>query len=162
MDLLTLAALCGPWVAPATTVSLIAVESRGHPFAIHDNSAQRSYQPASLQEAEAIAASLLRSGHNLDLGLMQINYRAWFSSVHVPLAQAFQPCLNIAFGTTILSAAFAHESSQGVTPREALTRALSVYNSGSPYHGTRYAQAVLHQGSRAPSPRTPSDRGTRP
>ena len=56
MDLLTLAILCGPWVAPATTLSVIQVESGGHLYAVHDNTAQRSFNPATLPEAQALAA----------------------------------------------------------------------------------------------------------
>jgi len=145
MDLLTLAALCGPWVAPATTLSVVAVESAGQIFAIHDNTSNRSFAPATSGEAERISAMLIRAGHRLDLGLMQINYDAWFRPTRMSLHQAFNPCINIAFGTTILSAAYARELSHRLPAPEALKRALSVYNSGDAFRARDYANTVLNR-----------------
>ena len=148
MDLLTLAAICGPWVAPATTVSIIGTESGGHPFAIHDNTSGRSYKPGTVEQAARLAQTLLMSGHRLDLGLMQINANAWFAPARVTLGEAFNPCLNIAFGTTILSAAYARQSGQGLSSSEVLKRALSIYNSGSATRGLAYAEQVLQSAKR--------------
>ena len=47
MDLLTLALVCGPLVNPAMTLRVIAVESGGFPYSIHDNSDGSSYHLAS-------------------------------------------------------------------------------------------------------------------
>jgi len=64
----------------ATTISIPLVldairqvESGGNPYAIRDNSANRSYSPANLADAVAKAKELLALGHNLDLGAYQIN-----------------------------------------------------------------------------------------
>jgi type IV secretion system protein VirB1 len=162
MDLLTLAALCGPWVAPATTVSIIEVESAGRSYAIHDNTSQVSFAPRQLPEAMRLATALIRAGHRLDLGLMQINYDAWLRPTRVSLLQAFNPCLNIAFGTTILSAAYAREARHTGSPAETLQRALSVYNSGDAFRARDYANRViravspsaLHLPAASPSHRT--------
>ena len=143
MDLLTLAALCGPWVAPATTLSVVRVESAGQPFAIHDNTSHRSFVPTTLSDAEHLAAALIRAGHRLDLGLMQISYDIWFVPTRMRLDQAFNPCINIAFGTTILSAAYARELGQHLSASEALGRALSIYNSGDAFRARDYANTVL-------------------
>jgi type IV secretion system protein VirB1 len=148
MDLLSLAIICGPWVAPATTLSVIDIESGGHPYAIHDNTANQSYWPANLTLAEQLASVLIRAGHNLDLGLMQINYDAWFKSTRVRLNAAFDPCINVSFGTTILSAAYARESASTLNPDVALKRALSVYNSGDRYRSAAYANRVVDAGHR--------------
>ena len=156
MDLLTLAILCGPWVAPATTLSVIQVESGGHVYAVHDNTSQRSFNPATSREAEALASALIRAGHRVDLGLMQINYDVWLRPAHVRLDQAFNACTNIAFGTTILSAAFARESLHARSPPEALARALSVYNSGDAYRARDYARLVLLSHRQATAPAVPT------
>jgi type IV secretion system protein VirB1 len=146
MDLLSLAILCGPWVAPATTLSVIGVESGGHPLAIHDNTDRMSYWPRSAREAQRLAGALIRARHSLDLGLMQINYDAWFKATGVRLDAAFDPCLNIGFGTTILSAAYARESALRVSPAQALKQALSVYNSGDRNRASAYADRVMNAG----------------
>ena len=145
MDLLTLALVCGPWVAPATTLRVIAVESAGAVFAIHDNSSGRSFSPTNARSAEELAASLITAGHSVDLGLMQVNYSVWLKPNRIRLDQAFNPCINIALGTTILSAAYANELVHRRAPAEALERALSVYNSGNDNRALRYAQKVFAQ-----------------
>jgi type IV secretion system protein VirB1 len=144
MDLLSLAIVCGPWVAPATTLGVIGVESAGHPWAIHDNTDGVSYWPRSLSEAQVLAGDLIRARHSVDLGLMQINYDAWFKTTRVRLEVAFNPCLNISFGTIILSAAYARESRLPVSPAQALKQALSVYNSGDRNRAVAYADRVIN------------------
>jgi type IV secretion system protein VirB1 len=145
MDLLTLALVCGPMVAPATTLRVIEVESAGHAFAIHDNTSGRSFNLSNSRDAERLAATLIVAGHSIDLGLMQINYQVWLKPMRIRLDQAFNPCINVSFGTTILSAAYAHELSHRIAPKEALERALSVYNSGNEARALAYAQKVLAQ-----------------
>ncbi len=143
MDLLTLAALCGPLVHPQTTVRVIAVESQGHPYAVHDNTTAQHYYPATVQQAVHLAGALMASGHRLDLGLMQINYEAWLRPMAFPLERALDPCTNIALGTTILSADYRQALSRSTTMNEALLRSLSLYNSGSESRSLGYAQLVL-------------------
>jgi type IV secretion system protein VirB1 len=143
MDLLTLAVLCGPLVDPATTLRVIAVESAGHAYAVHDNTNGRTYEAASSRGAVNVSNILLRAGHRLDLGLMQISYDAWLKPTRFSLDQAFDPCTNIRLGTTILSANFTRALAHSGTPREALYRALSQYNSGSDSASWDYAQRVL-------------------
>jgi type IV secretion system protein VirB1 len=143
MDLLTLAVLCGPMVDPAMTLRVIAVESAGHAYAIHDNTDGRTYEAGSSRGAVTVATLLLRAGHRIDLGLMQINYDAWLKPTRFSLGQAFDPCTNIRLGTTILSANYARALPRSGTSREALYRALSQYNSGSDSASWDYAERVL-------------------
>src|SRR5450631_960916 len=131
MDPLTLAVLCGPMVDPATTLRVIAVESAGHAYAIHDNTSGKTFDAASSRGAVNVATILIRAGHRVDLGLMQINYDAWLKPTRFSIEQAFNPCTNIRLGTTILSANYASALGRSGTSREALYRALSQYNSGS-------------------------------
>lgn len=143
MDLLTLAVLCGPMVDPSTTLRVIAVESAGHAYAIHDNTNGKTYEAGSSRGAVNVANILLRAGHRIDLGLMQINYDAWLKPARFSIEQAFDPCTNIRLGTTILSANYARALGQSGTSREALYRALSQYNSGSDSAAWDYAERVL-------------------
>jgi type IV secretion system protein VirB1 len=143
MDLLTLAALCGPLVDPAMTLRVIAVESAGHPYAIHDNTTGVSYDAATADGAESRANLLLKAGHRIDLGLMQINYDAWLRPTGFAVASALDPCTNIRLGTTLLSANYAHALRRPGTQTEALARALSEYNSGSESRSWNYAVRVL-------------------
>jgi type IV secretion system protein VirB1 len=143
MDLLTLAILCGPLVDPATTLRVISVESAGYPYVIHDNTNGKTYRAGTMPGAARVARILIKAGHRIDLGLMQINYDAWLRPTRFALESAFDPCTNIRLGTTILSANYARALGHSVTTHEALNRALSQYNSGSDSKSLTYAQAVL-------------------
>ena len=143
MDLLSLAALCGRLVDPDMTLRVIAVESRGHAYAVHDNTTARHYYPETLQEAIRLSTHLIETGHHLDLGLMQINYEAWLRPTAFPIERALDPCTNITLGTTILSADYTQALTRSTTPNDALLRSLSLYNSGSEWRSLSYAQVVL-------------------
>jgi type IV secretion system protein VirB1 len=143
MDLLSLVLACSPLVDPATTLRVIAVESSGHPYAIHDNTDDTSYDAAGEAQAVRFATTLIRAGHRVDLGLMQINYDAWLRPTQFSLKSAFDPCTNIRLGTTILSANYARALRRSTTESAALWRALSAYNSGSESRSLSYAQQVL-------------------
>ena len=143
MDLLTLAVLCGPLVDPSTTLRVIAVESAGHAYAIHDNTSGKTYEAASPRGAVTVSMILLGAHHRIDIGLMQISYDAWLKPTQLSIERAFDPCTNIRLGTTILSANYAHALGRSATSREALYRALSRYNSGSDFAAWNYAERVL-------------------
>ena len=154
MDLLSLAVLCGQLVNPEMTLRVIAVESQGHVYAIHDNTTGGHYTPETLQDAVRLSRQLIGAGHRLDVGLMQINVEAWLKPVQFPLERAFDPCTNITLGTTILSADYTQALTRSTAPSDALARALSAYNSGSESHSLSYAQKVLGE-SAVSSPRSP-------
>jgi type IV secretion system protein VirB1 len=143
MDLLSLAVLCGPLVHPQMTLQVIAVESQGQVYAIHDNTTGEHYTPKTLPDAVHLSRQLIDAGHRLDLGLMQINYEAWLRPVQFPLERALDPCTNITLGTTILSADYIQALTRSTAPGDALARALSLYNSGSESHSLSYARKVL-------------------
>jgi len=126
----TLALACAPQVAPATLAAIARTESGLDPLAIGDNTAHRSYHPAATREAIALAARLAAEGHDLDLGLMQINQRN-FRWLGLAVGDAFEPCESLAAGAAVLTA-------------------LSRYNTGkssSPV-GMAYAIRVISQGKR--------------
>lgn len=142
MDLLTLAIFCAPLVDPATTLRVIAVESAGHPYTIHDNTNGKTYEAGTSHGAATVAGILIRAGHRIDVGLMQINYEVWLRPTGFSIENAFNPCTNIRLGSTILSANYARALGRSATSNDALVRALSEYNSGND-SSLSYAQKVL-------------------
>jgi hypothetical protein len=99
----TLAVTCAPQVAPVTLAAIAQTESGLDPFAIGDNTAHRSYHPAAKPEAIALTAQLAAEGHDLDLGLMQINQRN-FGWLGLAGEDAFEPCRSLAAGAAVLTA----------------------------------------------------------
>lgn len=71
------------------------VESRNHPWSIFDNTTRQSYRLNSRKEAEDKAAELIKYGHNVDLGLMQLNCRYQCNRPGVGLANVFDPEVNV-------------------------------------------------------------------
>lgn len=124
----TLAVSCAPRVAPATLAAIAQTESGLDPFAIRDNTADRSYHPPAKPEAIALAARLAAEGHDLDLGLMQINQQN-FGWLGLAAGDAFEPCRSLAAGAAVLTA-------------------FSRYNTGSPRAGfdNGYVARVLAAG----------------
>ncbi len=131
----TLAATCAPQVAPATLAAIAKTESGLDPFAIGDNTAHRSYHLVAKPEAVALAARLATEGHDLDLGLMQINQRN-FGWLGLAADNAFEPCRSLAAGAAVLTA-------------------FSRYNTGSPRAGFEngYVARVLSAGRDGGRPR---------
>lgn len=127
-----LAAACGPWVHVDTLAAVACAESGLDPLAIGDATTGRSHSPRSPAAALAEAIALLRQGHSLDLGLMQLN-SATLARFGLSVADAFEPCRNIAAGARVLAAGFDPEG--GEDGQQALVRALSRYNTGSPERG---------------------------
>ena len=141
--LLSLAADCGPVVHPATTAAIIQVESQGNPLAIADNTQRTSYTPHTQEQAVRLANQLHQQGHSLDIGVMQINTQ-WLRPKRLSLEKLFDPCFNIAVGTGILSTAYQGTLRQSDDTATALTRALSIYNTGSPTAGRAYVTRVMN------------------
>jgi type IV secretion system protein VirB1 len=110
-----LAVACAPEVAPDTLAAVAQTESQRDALAIGDNSAHRSYRPATKADAIDVAQRLLAEGHDIDVGLMQINQKN-FGWVGLTVADAFEPCRSLAAGAAVLTA-------------------LSRYNTGSPSAG---------------------------
>ena len=120
-----LSASCAPEVALETLAAIARTESGLDPFAIHDNSTNRSYWPHDQAEAVRIAAPLLAAGDSIDAGLMGINVGNW-RWLGLTAETVFDPCQNIRAGAAVLTA-------------------FSRYNTGSPTRGFRngYVQRVV-------------------
>ena len=135
-----LIAECGPAVSPETTRAVIQVESGGDPLAIGDNTLKKSFSPKTPAAAVRLAADLIARGHNIDLGLMQVN-SCHLQPRKLTLAELFDPCRNIRIGTTILSEFFhQHRTDDQV---QSLFRALSAYNTGRAWMGAGYINKIL-------------------
>ena len=123
-----LALRCGSTVAPATLASIAQTESRFQPLTINDNTTATAGVPATPEIAVEVATGLLRAGHSVDLGLMQIN-SANLAKLGLTPVQAFDPCRSIAAAASILTGDYAggdtHEAQQN-----ALREAISRYNTG--------------------------------
>lgn len=130
-----LAATCGPSVHVTTLASVASTESKFNTLAIGDNNSGRSYKPATAEEAVAIATALIRQGHSIDLGLMQVNSKN-LRGLGMSVADTFDACKSIRAGARVLVEGYRHPG-DGVDPQPALMRALSHYNTGNPEKGFR-------------------------
>lgn len=142
VSLMTLAQVCGPNVHPTTTMAIIKVESGGNPYAINDNTSGHSYSFTNKDDAVYKSYELLTLGHSIDMGLMQIN-SVHLKGMKIRYYDLFEPCYNVQIGTKILSDFYVKYSEPGLNKEQRLYRALSAYNTGSPWKGTRYTNKIL-------------------
>jgi len=156
---LALAERCAPTVAPSTLLAVARAESGLDPLAIGVNRASAPRPRArSRVEAVSAAAALLRAGHDLDLGLGQINARnlPWLG---LSLADAFEPCRNLAAAGRVLADGYRRARPRADGEQAALRTALSFYNTGDARRGLRngyVARVVAAARLSAPGP-TPAE-----
>lgn len=136
----SLIADCGPAVSPETTQAIIQVESGGNPLVIGDNTLKKSFSPKTKLDAMELASRLLAQGHNIDMGLMQVN-SCHIKAMKLTLEELFDPCHNIRIGTTILAEFYRQHKS--ADPAQSLFRALSAYNTGQAWKGAGYVNKIL-------------------
>jgi type IV secretion system protein VirB1 len=142
---LTLAQLlqtCAPNIGERTMTAIVRVESGGNYLAIRDNDLNRSFSPVDAREATAWATQLLLKHHNIDLGIAQVN-SANLARLGMTVQAAFDPCVNVQGGATILAADYAAASRQFGPGQFALRRAIGAYNSGSIFAGADYVNRIL-------------------
>lgn len=136
-----LALRCGPSVAPSTLASIAGIESAFEPLSINDNTTGTSGVPATRDIAVQIASQMLKAGHSVDIGIMQIN-SANFGRLGLTLKAAFDPCTSVAAGAAVLAADYTggntHQKQQS-----ALRIALSKYNTGDAQRG--FANGYVHK-----------------
>lgn len=139
----SLAAQCGPSVHHETLAAIARTESGFNTLAIGDNNSRRSHRPASVQAAVTTATALMRQGHSIDLGVMQINSKN-LRGLGMSVADTFDACKSIAAGARILREGY-HQPAAGEDSQPALMRALSRYNTGNPTRGfaNGYVRRVL-------------------
>ena len=133
---------CAPRVAPATIAAVVLYESRGNPYAIDDDTERRSYFPRNAAAASSLANRLLRRGHNIDVGLAQVNVSN-FAAYGLTAATAFDACENLRAGSAILIDRYKAAVHHYPVARLALLHALCAYNSGSERGDAAYARGVV-------------------
>jgi hypothetical protein len=137
-----------------------SVESAGRPWVIRDNATGQAVELPDRQGAEAAAAVRLQLGHNLDLGLYQIN------SVHlrrpgVNLATVFDPGVQQSLARTILAEFLQRARAIYGNTELAWERAIGAYNDGQVESDNEpYVTRVLRVLGRVPliRPAVPDDR----
>ena len=146
-----LIAKCSPMVHWETMSAMVHVESRGHVFAVRDNTTNQSFSPKTLDEAVALAEGLIGKQHSIDMGLVQINSKN-LGLVKMTVREVFDPCKNLYASQTILLDNYQRALAQGhAYGQPALQAALSAYNTGSMNRGRDYVKRVLNAaGSGAP------------
>jgi type IV secretion system protein VirB1 len=148
LDFLALFALCAPQVHPTTLNALIAAESNFQIYAVHVNGTeQQPPRPANRIDASRLVSQLIADGKSVDVGLGQINSKN-FDALGLTPATAFDPCTNISAAGQILTANY-ERAARRLPNDEALTAALSAYNTGNATGGIRngYVQRVQQQAS---------------
>lgn len=135
VEFLALAQQCAPAVAPQTLAAIIRTESGFNPLAIGINSgASLPKQPTTHAQAVATAKTLIAAGHNIDLGLGQINVKN-LSWLGLSVEDALRPCPNIAGAARILERNYAAARPKHGTEQAALLASLSAYNTGNEQRG---------------------------
>ncbi len=140
---------CAPATNPQTLASIIEVESGDWPWTIGDNTAGRSYFEPTYNDAAVLARFLYNRGHNLDLGLAQVN-TVHLAGMRVSVEQALTPCTNLSMSQAVLMGdwhtAINHFGSDAARaePSSILLYAISAYNTGSLFAGGHYVALVVH------------------
>lgn len=152
MALAALLQSCVTSVAPSTMAAIISVESGGNPFEIGDNDTGLAHHPKDYASAVWLAESLLARGHNIDVGLAQVN-SGNFAAYHTNARELLLPppaCENVIVGSEILTSAYNWSLATFGEQRRALWGALSAYNTGSLRRGQRYVGRVIAAAQLAP------------
>jgi type IV secretion system protein VirB1 len=145
---------CAPNVGVKTMAGVVQYESGWQPYAIGDNTTRHSYYPTTRDEALETETYLLGLGHNLDVGLSQVNSEN-FAAYGLAPATALDSCRNLHAGSAILAEAYSRALRTNWTgapirtrqdvylqQQESLVHALSAYNTGGFFAGMGYARNV--------------------
>ena len=131
---------CGIAGLPSTVVEgIIVVESGGHPWALHVGIGRGwSFYPKDRHEARRFLAVSLALTDNVDIGLMQVNWRTWGKTVRDLGLSAYDlldPRINLRLGCHVLAEAMA--------TRGSFEARLGRYHSRHRERGRWYARRVL-------------------
>ena len=132
--------MCGVrGLSSAVVEGIIAVESGGHPWALHVGLGKgHALYPRSLGEARRFLAVALSLTRQVDIGLMQINWQTWGATARrfgLSPQDLLDPQTNLRMGCHILAAALSTSGSFEVR--------LGRYHSWRPRRGRWYARRVL-------------------
>lgn len=124
---------CAPSTPVPVAQAIIKTESGFNPNAIGVNYGGKPIkQPKSYSEAVIKAKQLINSGHNIDLGLAQINSSnlKWLG---LSIEQVLQPCTNLKAMQFILYDCYKRSGESGLGTK--MQRAFSCYNTGNHHKG---------------------------
>jgi type IV secretion system protein VirB1 len=133
---------CAPDIGKNTLGAIIHTESGGQPWVIGNNTMKRSYHYDNYDRTVIAAKAFIAAGHNIDIGLMQINSTN-LKRLNLTPEQVVEPCTNIQAGSSILKQFYSKALRHTSDPQLALRYALSAYNTGSLFAGNKYVQQVL-------------------
>jgi type IV secretion system protein VirB1 len=120
-----------------------ARESAGYPWSIYDNTTAKSYRLPNRAAAEQLAKDLVARGHNLDLGLFQINWHWQQKRPSLTLDNVFDPAMNESVAETILGEFYVAARSVYSNAADAIRMAVGAYNNGKVrVHNPKYVNAV--------------------
>ena len=143
-------ALAQPFQLDDVLAAIERVESSGRPWTILDNATGQSLDLPSRAQAERIAADRLGLGHNLDLGLYQIN-SIQLRRPDAALATIFDPGVQVQLARTILLEFLAQARELYGDTDLAWERAIGAYNDGNVRaDNLPYVGRVLRQLGRTP------------
>ena len=131
---------CGIEGLPSAVVEgIIAVESGGNPWALHVGIGKGyAFYPRSAAQARRFLAVSLALTDNVDIGLMQINWRTWRESVQALGLDAYDLLdarTNMEMGCRVLA--------QALSGRGSFLARLGRYHSRRPERGRWYARRVM-------------------
>lgn len=142
MHLTDLAQQCAPQVAPTTLAAIVQVESCGNPWVLWDNTAHHGYHPKTRKEAERILRVLMAEGHQVDVGIAQVDTEN-FASYGLNPGNAFDACTNLRVGADILTTDYRKAAATYGPGQTALYHAFEAYNSGHLHGDAVYANCIL-------------------
>ena len=131
-------------VHPETMGRVVRVESGGRVFAVNVNrrlgeaAAPAVRPPRTLDEAEVLALHWIGRGHTVDIGLGQVN-SIHLTPMGLTVRQLFEPRTNLRAAATVLQVCYARARRAGYAHggRDAMTAALSCYNTGDMQRGVQ-------------------------
>ena len=131
---------CGIEGLPSAVVEgIIVVESGGNPWALHVGIGRGyAFYPKSEREARRFLAVSLALTDNVDIGLMQVNWRTWRSEVRALGLDAYdllEARTNMEMGCRVLA--------EALSGRGPFLARLGRYHSRRPERGRWYARRVL-------------------
>ena len=120
---------------------IIQIESGGWPFALRLNVGGKGvvYYAESIEEAEVALGMFLKASSNVDIGLMQVNWRWWggeLSRYGIEPRDLLNPRVNVTAGCYVLARVF------GERGDASFERRLGWYHSRRPSRGEWYAARV--------------------
>lgn len=125
---------CVPDTYHDVVKKIVEKESGFRPYSINANGVRLKLQPKNKEEAKVFIKVLRENKVNFDIGLAQINSQhflpgRFFERYGFTLEHALDPCTNLLMSAAIFDEAYGRTKS--------FTKALSIYNTGSPVYGMK-------------------------